>query len=175
MEKNSLLMLRMPTSLCNIQKKRSRNLPWDILSMGSFQDSLPVQWFGWGNIIECVIFWRLSILIGMMRGCSRQGNSSSLVIYINLVLFNMSVYQIMTTVTLIQAIITNWRVSVVSKTLTGVTKLKIGDVFVYIIYVWMYVCLVLWPWHFCVCLVVDPVPNFSKQNPLVYWSLTISF
>ncbi len=49
----------------------------------------------------------------------------------------------MTTVTLIQAIITNWRVSVVSKTLTGVTKLKIGDVFVYIIYVWMYVCLVL--------------------------------
>ena len=45
MEKNSLLMLRMPTSPCNIQKvpKRSRNLPWDILSMGSFQDSLPVQ------------------------------------------------------------------------------------------------------------------------------------
>ncbi len=32
-----------------------------------------------------------------------------------------------------------------------------------------YVIFVLRPWYFCVSLVVDPVPSFTKQNPLVYY------
>ncbi len=40
------------------------------------------------------------------------------------------------------------------------------------IYVWTYVChFVLWPSRFCVSYVVDPVPNCTKQNPLVYLSV----
>ncbi len=49
---------------------------------------------------------------------------------------------------------------------------KIGDV---CIYVWTYVChFVLYPSRFCVSYVVDPVPNYTKQNPLVYRSVPVS-
>ncbi len=50
----------------------------------------------------------------------------------------------------------NWRASVASETLTGVTQSKIGDVYLFIylficIYVWTYIChFVLWPSRFCV-------------------------
>ncbi len=39
--------------------------------------------------------------------------------------------------------IRNWRASIASETLTGVTQSKIGDVYLFIylyIYVWTYVC-----------------------------------
>ena len=53
-------------------------------------------------------------------------------------------------------------------TLSGVTQLKIGDIFLYIcLDIHTYVIFVLWPWCFCVTSVVDPVPNFTEQNPLV--------
>ncbi len=43
------------------------------------------------------------------------------------------------------------------------------------IYVWTYVChFVLWPSRFCVSYVVDPVPNCTKQNSLVYRSVPVS-
>ncbi len=62
----------------------------------------------------------------------------------------------------------NWRASVASETLTGVTQSKIGDVclFVYI-YGRTYVILYFDPPHFCVRSAFDPVPNFTKQNPPV--------
>ncbi len=42
-----------------------------------------------------------------------------------------------------------------------------GCLFIYI-YVWTYVChLYFDPPYFCVRSVFDPVPNFTKQNPLV--------
>ncbi len=90
-----------------------------------------------------------------------------------------------------------WRASVASETLTGVTQSKIGDVclfiylaserserdtyrgntienrgclFIYLfIYMFgrMYVILYFDPPYFCVRSAFDPVPNFTKQNPLV--------
>ncbi len=68
------------------------------------------------------------------------------------------------------------RASVASETLTVVTLLKIGDVCLFVcIYVWTNVChFVLRPSRFCVSYVVDPVPNFTKQNPLVYRSVPVS-
>ncbi len=65
-------------------------------------------------------------------------------------------------------LILNWRASVASETLTGVTQLKIGDVclFVYM-FGCMYVILYFDPPYFCVRSAFDPVPNFTKQNPLV--------
>ncbi len=40
--------------------------------------------------------------------------------------------------------------------------------------IWTYVChFVLWPSRFCVSYVVDPVPNCTKQNPLVYRSVPV--
>ncbi len=63
----------------------------------------------------------------------------------------------------------NWRASVASETLTGVTQSKIGDVclFRYIMYGRMYVILYFDPPYFCVRSAFDPVPNFTKQNPPV--------
>ncbi len=66
----------------------------------------------------------------------------------------------------------NRRASVASETLTGVTQSKIGDVclFIYLfIYIFgrMYVILYFDPPYFCVRSMFDPVPNFTKQNPLV--------
>ncbi len=64
----------------------------------------------------------------------------------------------------------NWRVSVASETLIGVTQLKIGDVCLFI-YLYMsgrmYVILYFDPPYFCVRSAFDPVPNFNKQNPPV--------
>ncbi len=69
-----------------------------------------------------------------------------------------------------------WRASVASETLTGVTQSKIGDVSLFIcIYVWTYVrhfCTL--TLAFCVSSVVDPVPNCTEQNPLVYRSVPVS-
>ncbi len=61
-----------------------------------------------------------------------------------------------------------WRASVASETLTGVTQLKIGDVCLFIyMFGRMYVILYFDPPYFCVRSAFDPVPNFTKQNPLV--------
>ncbi len=62
-----------------------------------------------------------------------------------------------------------WRATVASETLTGLTQSKIGDVclFIYIMFGRMYVILYFDPPYFCVRLAFDPVPNFTKQNPLV--------
>ncbi len=44
-----------------------------------------------------------------------------------------------------------------------------GCLFIYLYIIWTYLChFVLWPSRFCVSYVVDPVPNCTKQNPLVY-------
>ncbi len=61
-----------------------------------------------------------------------------------------------------------WRASVASETLTGVTQSKIGDVclFVYI-YGRTYVILYFDPPYFCVRSAFDPIPNYTKQNPPV--------
>ncbi len=72
-----------------------------------------------------------------------------------------------------------WRASVASETLTGVTQSKIGDVCLLIylfIYMFgrMYVILYLDPPYFCVRSAFDPVPNFTKQNPLVLRPLPVS-
>ncbi len=72
-----------------------------------------------------------------------------------------------------------WRASVASETLTGVTQSKIGDVclFIYLfIYMFgcMYVILYFDPPYFCVRSAFDPVPNFTKQNPLVLRPLPVS-
>ncbi len=62
----------------------------------------------------------------------------------------------------------NWRASVASETLTGVTQSKIGDVCLFIyMFGRMYVILYFDPPYFCVRSAFDPVPNFTKQNPLV--------
>ncbi len=62
----------------------------------------------------------------------------------------------------------NWRASVASETLTGVTQLKIGDVCLFIdMFGRMYVILYFDPPYFCVRSAFDPVPNFTKQNPPV--------
>ncbi len=62
----------------------------------------------------------------------------------------------------------NWRASVASETLTGVTQLKIGDVCLFIyIYGRTYVILYFDPSCFCVRSAFNPVPNFTKQNPPV--------
>ncbi len=60
-----------------------------------------------------------------------------------------------------------WRASVASETITGVTQLKIGDVC-------LSVCMdvrrsfcTLTPAYFCVRSAFYPVPNFTKQYPLV--------
>ncbi len=58
--------------------------------------------------------------------------------------------------------ICNWRAS---ETLSGVTQS--GCLFVIVI-------LYFDPLVFCVRWVFDPVPNFTKQNPLVYKSLPVS-
>ncbi len=55
-----------------------------------------------------------------------------------------------------------WRAS---ETLTGV-KMKKSGMFVYI-YGRTYVILYFDPPYFCVRSAFDPVPNFTKQNPLV--------
>ncbi len=58
----------------------------------------------------------------------------------------------------------NWRAS---ETLTGVTQLKIGDVCLFIcLDVRMSFC-TLTVSYFCVISLFDPVPNFTKRNPLV--------
>ncbi len=55
-----------------------------------------------------------------------------------------------------------------SETLTGVTQLKIGDVCLFIyMFGRMYVILYFDSPYFCVRSAFDPVPNFTKQNPLV--------
>ncbi len=61
----------------------------------------------------------------------------------------------------------SWQVSEASETLSGVTQLKIGDVSLFI-YMWTYMsfCTMTLA-YFCVRSVFDPVPNFTKQNPLV--------
>ncbi len=56
----------------------------------------------------------------------------------------------------------------VSERLSGVTQLKIRDICLYIMWGHMYVICTLTFAYFCVCLVVHPVPNFTKQNLLVY-------
>ncbi len=68
-----------------------------------------------------------------------------------------------------------WRASVASETLTGV-KMKKSGMFVY-----LYICmdvrkafLYFDPRVFFVSSVVDPVPNCTKQNPLVYRSVPVS-
>ncbi len=62
----------------------------------------------------------------------------------------------------------NWRASVASETLTGVTQSKIGDVCLFIyMFGRMYVILYFDPPYFCVRSAFDPVPNYTKQNPLV--------
>ncbi len=62
-----------------------------------------------------------------------------------------------------------------SETLLRVTQLKIRDIFLFVcIYVWTYVICTLTLVYFCVSLVVDPIPNFTEQNPLVYRSLPVS-
>ncbi len=48
-----------------------------------------------------------------------------------------------------------------------------GCLFIYI-YGRMYVILYFDPPYFCVSSVVDPVPNCTKQNPLVYRSVPVS-
>ncbi len=60
------------------------------------------------------------------------------------------------------------RASVASETLTGVTQSKIGDV---CLFIYLYICmdvrkafLYFDPRVFVVSSVVDPVPNFTKQN-----------
>ncbi len=56
-----------------------------------------------------------------------------------------------------------------SETLTGV-KMKKSGMFVYLFtYMFgrMYVILYFDPPYFCVRSAFDPVPNFTKQNPLV--------
>ncbi len=65
-----------------------------------------------------------------------------------------------------------WRASVASETLTGVTQSKIGDVCLFI-YLFIYMD-VRMSSRFCVSYVVDPVPNCTKQNPLVYRSVPVS-
>ncbi len=55
-----------------------------------------------------------------------------------------------------------WRASEVSETLSGVTQLKIRDICGHI-----HMSFVL-DLRVFVSSVVDPVPNFTKQNPLVY-------
>ncbi len=60
-----------------------------------------------------------------------------------------------------------------SVTLSVVTQLRIRDI---CLYVWTYIISILYfdPGIFCVSVVVDPVPNFTKQNPLVHQSLPVS-
>ncbi len=66
-----------------------------------------------------------------------------------------------------------WRASVASETLTGVTQFENrGCLFIYI-YGHMYVILYFDPPYFCVRSAFDPVPNCTKQNPLVYRSLPV--
>ncbi len=60
-------------------------------------------------------------------------------------------------------VLASWRAS---ETLTEVTQLKIGDVFIYM-YGRTYVILYFDPPYFCVCSAFDPVPNFTKKNPPV--------
>ncbi len=61
-----------------------------------------------------------------------------------------------------------------SETLSGVTQLKIGDICLSIcVDVRMSFC-TLTLTYFCVSLAFDPVPNFTKHNPLVYLSLPVS-
>ncbi len=68
-----------------------------------------------------------------------------------------------------------WRASVASETLTGVTQSKIGDVCLFIyMFGRMYVILYFDPPYFCVRSAFDPVPNFTKQNPLVLSSVPVS-
>ncbi len=67
---------------------------------------------------------------------------------------------------------TIWRESVVSETLTGV-KMKKSGMFVYM-YGRTYVILYFDPRVFDVSYVFDPVPNCTKQNPLVYRSVPVS-
>ncbi len=69
-----------------------------------------------------------------------------------------------------------WRASVASETLTGVTQLKIGDVCLFI-YICLDVCMSFWDGiergantkirRVSVRSALDPVPNFTKQNPPV--------
>ena len=73
----------------------------------------------------------------------------------------------------IHSVIHIWWASKASETLSGVTQLKIGDICLYVCFD-LYMSFVLWPWHSCVSSVVDPIPNFTKQNPLVYRSLPVS-
>ncbi len=72
----------------------------------------------------------------------------------------------------------NWRASVASETLTGVTQLKIGDVCLFIyLYICLDVCMSFWDGvergantkirRVSVRSAFDPVPNFTKQNPPV--------
>ncbi len=59
----------------------------------------------------------------------------------------------------------SWRVS---ETLSGVTQLRIGNVCLFIcLDIRMSLCTLTLTCCFFVTLVFDPVPNFTKQNPLV--------
>ncbi len=77
----------------------------------------------------------------------------------------------------IQYYVYNWRASVASETLTGVTQSKIEDVhlFIYLfVYMYgrMYVILYFDPRVFV--LVMWSTPSKTKQNPLVYRSVPVS-
>ncbi len=68
-----------------------------------------------------------------------------------------------------------WRASVASETLTGVTQSKIGDVCLFrYMYGRMYVILYFDPRVFVLVRLSTPVPNCTKQNPLVYRSVPVS-
>ncbi len=68
-----------------------------------------------------------------------------------------------------------WRASVASETLTVVTQSKIGDVCLFrYMYGRMYVILYFDPRVFVLVRLSTPVPNCTKQNPLVYRSVPVS-
>ncbi len=68
-----------------------------------------------------------------------------------------------------------WRANEASETLSGETQLKIIFVYIYVICGDVRMSFVLLTFAcFCVSSVVDPVPNFTKQNPLVYQLLPVS-
>ncbi len=68
-----------------------------------------------------------------------------------------------------KAVIYNWRASVVSETLTGVTQLKIGDVCLFrYMFGRMYVILYFDPPYFCVRSAFDPVP--TSLNRILWFS-----
>ncbi len=70
-----------------------------------------------------------------------------------------------------------WQANGASETLSGVTQLKIGNIclFIYVcVDVRMSFCTLALP-YFCVSSMFDPVPNFTKQNLLVYLSLPASY